>query len=42
MVGQPVEQGRGHLGVTDHARPLRKPQIGVELPPYDRTRSIRN
>ena len=28
MVGQPVEQGRGHLGVTEHARPLRKRQIG--------------
>ena len=28
MVGQPVEQGCGHLGVAEHAGPLGKRQIG--------------
>ena len=24
MMGQPVEQGRGHLGVSEYGRPLRR------------------
>ena len=28
VVGEPVEQGRGHLGVAKHARPFAEGEIG--------------
>lgn len=28
MVGEPVEQGGGHLGIAEHARPLAERQVG--------------
>jgi hypothetical protein len=27
-MGQPVEEGRGHLGVAEHGRPLAEGQVG--------------
>ena len=31
MVGQPVEQGRGHLGVSEDGRPLVRQSLGRRL-----------
>ena len=28
VVGQPIEQGGGHLRVAEHGRPLREAQVG--------------
>ena len=28
VVGQPVQQGRGHLGIPKHAGPFAKAQVG--------------
>ena len=27
-MGEPIEQGRGHLGVSEHLAPLREAEIG--------------